>query len=116
MPVQIVDARGQRDIQKGQKGGNYTALVPTHDHVSNTAGGTWETTDYSREVAYRHSLSGDKHTYDERHTTWVYHAPVTATAHPTPHHASGKCLVKKQEYVSGSKKYEVYRSKCGLPR
>lgn len=110
VPVQIVDAdklrrdreekdRARRTMEERRRADWREDSIPSR--------GAWENTDYSTKVAYRHSTGhhGDKHIYDHKRTTRVYH--TNPTDHTT-HSGAGRYLWKTEEHV---KEYEVYQSK-----
>ncbi|KAF8430477.1 hypothetical protein BGX38DRAFT_1146901 [Terfezia claveryi] len=60
---------------------------------------SWESTDYSRKVTYRH-YSGqhrDRHSYDHKRTTQVYHTNPGESALKPSQHGAGKYLVRREE-------------------
>lgn len=110
VPVQIVDADKLRQDREEKKRDDRRRL----EHRDNNAPlrESWESTDYSRKVTYRH-YSGqhrDRHSYDHKRSTRVYHTkPGESTLQPSQHGA-GKYLVRREEWVSRVKEYEVYKT------
>lgn len=109
VPVQIVDADKLRQDREEKERDERRRLERRENNTLPRE--IWESTDYSRKVSYRHNSGQhrDRHSYDHKHTTRVYHTnPVESAGQPSQH-ATGKYLVRREEWVSRVKEHGAYQ-------
>ena len=103
VPVQIVDADKMREDREEKERDERRRLERRDNNTPLRE--SWESTDYSRKISYSHNTG--QHSYDHRRTTRVYHTnPVESALQPSQHGA-GKYLVRREQWVSRVKEYEV---------
>ena len=109
VPVQIVDADKMRQDREEKETDERRRLERRDNNTPLRE--SWESTDYSRKASYRHNSGQhrDRHSYDHKRTTRVYHTSPVEFGLQSSQHGAGKYLVKKEQWVTRVKEYEVHQ-------